>query len=129
MPSTADRPDGSDDSFAVAEAAQVAARDTRETVPVNRPTEPVTVPPDRPTEPVTVPPDRPTEPVTVRRAAPEQEPDRAHPRQRETVLVDDRVLGSRETVKIPAPRQPSRPAGRAPLPVAVAFATVWAALL
>jgi len=124
MPSTSDPSDDSDDPFAVAEAAQVAAR---ETVPldraasrarseaVDRPTEPV----DRraPAEGV----DRPTEPVD-RRA-------RTEGADQPTVLVDDRVLGRRETVKLPGRRPPPRPRRRAPLPVAAAFATLWAALL
>jgi hypothetical protein len=98
MPTPADRSDGSDDPFAVAEAAQVAAR---ETVPVERPTEAVAV-------------DRATEAVQVE--------------DRPTVLVDDQVLGDRPTVKVPGPRRPPvRPARRAPLPVAAAFATLWAA--
>ncbi|MFF5291568.1 cell division protein PerM [Paractinoplanes globisporus] len=98
MPTPADRSDGSDDPFAVAEAAQVAAR---ETVPVERPTEAVAV-------------DRATEAVQVE--------------DRPTVLVDDQVLGDRPTVKVPGQRRPPvRPARRAPLPVAAAFATLWAA--
>jgi len=88
MPTPADRQEGSDDPFAVAEAT----RDVRETVPVERPTEPVPVE-DRP-----------------------------------TVLVDDKALGERPTVKVPSQRRPAR-GRRAPLPVAVAFATLWAAAL
>jgi uncharacterized protein DUF6350 len=139
MPSTTDRPDGSDDPFAIAEAALVAAR---ETVPVAR------TPADHD--------DRPTEPVAVRRPPaddPEvtgqhnptgrldrteqpnrtEQPDRTEQLdptgQRDTVVVDDKVLGGRETVKLPDRRRPPRRTRRAPLPVAAAFATGWAALL
>lgn len=88
MPSTTDRPGGSEDPFAVAEALQSVVRDT--------------------------------EAVPVREEAPAT---------RDTVVVDDEVLGRRETVRVPAQRRPPpRPRG-APLPVAVAFATIWAALL
>ena len=104
MPSTTDRPDGSDDPFAVAEAAG------RATEAVDRPTQSV----DRPTEAL-APADRPTAPVGPSR------------RDRDTVLVDDRVLGSRETVELPR-RRPRR-IRRAPLPIATAFATLWAGLL
>ncbi|WP_236717983.1 DUF6350 family protein [Actinoplanes sp. TFC3] len=46
--------------------------------------------------------------------------------ERPTVRVD---AGNRETVKLPNQRQPTDARRRAPLPVAAAFATVWAALL
>src|SRR5690349_19285693 len=98
MPTPADRPEGSDDPFAVAEATL----DARETVPVERPTEAVPV-------------DIPTEAVQVE--------------DRPTVLVDDKAPGDRPTVKVPGQRRPPARAQRAPLPVAVAFATTWAALL
>ncbi|WP_127499697.1 cell division protein PerM [Actinoplanes solisilvae] len=104
MPSTPDRPDDSDDAFAIVEAAQVAAPE-----PAQRASEPV----QRATEPVTA--ERPTEAVEQR-----------------TVLVDDKVLADRETIRLPSQRRPpaqSRPRSRAPLPVAVAFATIWAALM
>ena len=114
MPSTTDRPDDSDDPFAVAEATKVAAR---ETAPADRPTEAV----DRPTEAV----DRPTEAV--------DRPTEATPvGDRPTVLVDDKALGDRPTVRVPGPRRPPgapKRRRRAPLPVAVAFATLWAAVL
>src|SRR5882724_1610895 len=161
MPSTSDRPDDSDDPFAVAEAAQVAAR---ETVPVDRAasrarseaadrvTEPVdrkarSEAADRATEPVdrrarSEAADRVTEPVdrragrgTAEDGAGELGPADLEDRARagdgghRTVLVDDRVLGGRETVKLPGRRPPPRPRRRAPLPVAAAFATLWAALL
>ncbi|MCY1137925.1 DUF6350 family protein [Actinoplanes sp. Pm04-4] len=51
-------------------------------------------------------------------------------REQRTVLVDDKVLANRETVRLPAQRRPPPgPRSRAPLPVAAAFATLWAALL
>ncbi|GAB2599408.1 hypothetical protein Aab01nite_75780 [Paractinoplanes abujensis] len=101
MPTTPDRPTDSDDPYAVAEAAQVA-----------RETEPVDV--QRPTEGI----DRPTEGVE------------APAKERRTVLVDEKVLADRETVQLPTQRRPpQRPQRRAPLPVAAAFATLWAALL
>jgi hypothetical protein len=105
MPSTPERPDDSDDPFAVAEATQVA-HDT-ESIAVGRPTEAVA----QETEPVS------RETVDVAR-------------EQRTVLVDDKVLGNRETVRLPTQRRPpQRPQSRAPLPVAAAFATLWAALL
>ena len=103
MPTPADRPEGSDDPFAVAEAT----RDVRATVPVERPTEPV----GKKTEPV----GKKTEPVPVE--------------DRPTVLVDEKTLGDRPTVKVPGQRRPPARSKRAPLPVAVAFATIWAAAL
>ena len=106
MPSTTDRPDGSDDPFAIAEAALVAAR---ETVPVTR----------KPHD------DRPTEPVTVGRRPAEDD----DPRHHDTVVIDDKMLGGRETVKLTDRRRPPKRTRRAPLPVAAAFATLWAALL
>ncbi|MFI5890670.1 DUF6350 family protein [Actinoplanes sp. NPDC051513] len=108
MPTPTDRPDDLDDPFAVAEAAQVSAR---KTVPVDRATEAV----DRPTEAV----DRPTEAVDRPTEAVGQK----------TVLVDDKALGERPTVKVPGQRRPPKPPRRAPLPVAAAFATLWAAVL
>jgi hypothetical protein len=100
MPSTTDRPDGSDDPT-VAEAAPGAVHDT-----------------------VAV--DRPTEAMTVRPATPEQNGEDAD---RPTVLVDDRMLGGRETVKVPGQRRPPPRGSRAPLPVAAGFALLWAGLL
>ncbi|MCM4079897.1 cell division protein PerM [Paractinoplanes hotanensis] len=105
MPSTPERPDDSDDPFAVAEATQVA-HDT-EPIAVGRPTEAVA----QGTGPVS------RETVDVAR-------------EQRTVLVDDEVLGNRQTVRLPTQRRPpQRPQSRAPLPVAAAFATLWAALL
>nr|WP_221376770.1 DUF6350 family protein [Actinoplanes polyasparticus] len=105
MPSTPERPDDSDDPFAVAEATQVA-HDT-ESIAVGRPAEAVA----QETGPVS------RETVDVAR-------------EQRTVLVDDKVLGNRETVRLPTQRRPpQRPQSRAPLPVAAAFATLWAALL
>ncbi|MBU2668754.1 hypothetical protein KOI35_35115 [Actinoplanes bogorensis] len=52
------------------------------------------------------------------------------PKEQRTVVVDDKVLANRETVRLPTQRRPpQRPQRRAPLPVAAAFATLWAALL
>ncbi|WP_328465156.1 DUF6350 family protein [Actinoplanes sp. NBC_00393] len=93
MPSTTDRPDGSEDPFAVAEALQSVVRDT--------------------------------EPLELERDdAPAERDER-----RDTVVVDDAMLGRRDTVRLPQPRRPAESAGRAPLLVAAAFATLWAALL
>ncbi|MCO8277167.1 DUF6350 family protein [Actinoplanes sp. TRM 88003] len=101
MPSTPERPDDSDD-LTVAEAVQVA-HDT-EAVRVAHDTEAMEV--GRPTEAV------------------------ATGREQRTVLVDDKVQANRETVRLPTQRRPPpRPQSRAPLPVAAAFATLWAALL
>ncbi|WP_236029669.1 cell division protein PerM [Paractinoplanes lichenicola] len=114
MPTTPDRPGDSDDPYAVAEAAAVA----RETVPVDvrRPTEGI----DRPTESI----DRPTGAIEV------DDVDAAEAKEQRTVLVDEKVLADRETVKLPTQRRPpQRPQRRAPLPIAAAFATLWAALL
>ncbi|XVV13570.1 cell division protein PerM [Actinoplanes sp. CA-131856] len=50
--------------------------------------------------------------------------------EQKTVLVDDKALGNRETVKLPTQRRPPpERARRAPLPVAAGFATIWAALI
>jgi hypothetical protein len=112
MPSTTDRPGGSDDPFAVAEALQSVVRDT---AAVER-ERPGPAPEDRPTEAIPAG-DRPGSdgPGEIDR--------------RDTVVVDDAMLGRRETVRVPIQRRPP-PSGRgAPLPVAALFATVWAALL
>jgi hypothetical protein len=90
MPSTPDRPDDSDDPFAVAEVT------LRETVPVDKAV------------------DRPTEPLVE---------------ERPTVMMDDKMLGDRPTVKVPGQRRPPETVRRAPLPVAAGFAMLWAALL
>jgi hypothetical protein len=114
MPSPTDRSDDSDDAFAIVEAAQVAAR---ETVPVDRVRAGGA---DRPSE--ADPADVPTGAIAAEDlpAAPEHA----------TVLIDDRALGARKTVKVPGQRRPAaRGRRRAPLPVAAAFATIWAALL
>ena len=111
MPTPPDRPEGSDDPFAGAEATL----DARETVPVDRPTEPL----GRRSEPV----DRRTEPVDRRTEA-------TPVTDRPTVLVDEKALGERPTVRVPGQRRPpARRTRRAPLPIAVAFATLWAAAL
>ncbi|GIF19349.1 hypothetical protein BJ973_006393 [Actinoplanes tereljensis] len=96
MPSTTDRPDDSEDPFAVAEATL----DVRETVPVERPTEAL---------------DRPTGTLEAG--------------DRPTVLVDEKKLGEHPTVKVPGQRKPPPRSRHAPLPVAVAFATLWSAAL
>jgi hypothetical protein len=89
MSSTTDRPGGSEDPFAVAEALQSVVRDT----------EPLPVPPDRDEE------------------------------NRDTVVIDEAMLGRRDTVRVPGPRRPPARGRGAPWPVAVTFATLWAALL
>jgi Family of unknown function (DUF6350) len=106
MPTTPDRPDGrsagsadSPDDFETAEAAHLAAR---ETVPVDRARRPEAFE---------------TQLVDV---APEHRP---------TVRVGPAELGRRETVKLPSQRRSVDQAGRPPLIVAAAFATLWAALL
>ncbi|GIE96007.1 cell division protein PerM [Paractinoplanes rishiriensis] len=171
MPTPPDRPDDSEDPFAVAEAAFAA----RETVPLDRHTEPLPAPSSGP-------PDksdksgqggrrgeegrhgeegvrgdaglrgegrrrgeggveRPTQAIRAEggkadRAASSGGMDRSTEAisgpgsgGRPTVLVDDKVLGDRPTVRVPSQRRPPGPARRAPLPVAVGFATVWAAAL
>jgi len=70
------------------------------------------------------------ETITVRPAAPVAPADRTtvriSPANRVTVRIDpDR----RETVEIPGQRRPAQGRGRAPLPVAAAFATCWAAFV
>jgi hypothetical protein len=100
MPSTPDRPEDSDDPFAVAEAT------LRETVPVDRA-------PDKAADKAEQL-DRPTEAIVE---------------ERPTVLVDDKTLGARETVKVPGQRRPPARPRRAPLPVAAGFAMLWAAVL
>ncbi|GAA0500618.1 hypothetical protein Ade02nite_27590 [Paractinoplanes deccanensis] len=73
---------------------------------------------------------RDTEPVERRTEA--FDPAQQEPAPQETVLVDDKALGNRETVKLPSQRRPSPPperVRRAPLPVAAGFATLWAALI
>ena len=107
MPSTTDRPDGSEDPFAVAEAIQSVVRDT----------EAMTVDRDAPGR---------AAPGTGHDPAGTGPPDAT---QHDTVVVDDALLGRRDTVLLPGQRRPSEPVSRAPLPVAAAFATLWAALL
>jgi hypothetical protein len=78
---------------------------------------------------------RETVPIDVRPRAPREGPRRDDRLQdRETVRIDvgsrgGDDLGNRETVHLPARRPRPARRGRAPLIVAVAFATVWAALL
>ncbi|BBH66113.1 hypothetical protein ACTI_27980 [Actinoplanes sp. OR16] len=95
MPSTTDRPDGSEDPFAVAEALQSVVRDTEE-VPIG---------------------------------AREDTPGAEESERRDTVVVDDELLGRRDTVRLPSQRRPPEPSRRAPLLVAAGFATLWAGLL
>ena len=118
MPTTPDRPDDSDDPFAIAEAAQVS----RETVPV--------APEPRPTEPLAAAAGEKTEPLGAA-ARGKTQPIGAAARQREqrTVLVDEKVLADRETVRLPGQRRPPERVRRAPLPVAAGFAMLWAAVL
>jgi hypothetical protein len=117
MPTTPDRPArdagrpaGPEDSFATAEAAHLAARDT---VPVDvRPRD------ETPFD------------VNSRDAEDPRDPEDFDVRPRDP--GDDADAGpfaNRETVRLPRQRgRPKRP-GRAPFVVAVAFATLWAALL
>jgi hypothetical protein len=68
-----------------------------------------------------------TVPVAVRRPTPDERPTvRVDPRERVTVRIDPRT---HETVKVPSQRRPSESRGRAPLLVAAAFATFWAAVV
>ncbi|GAA2685717.1 cell division protein PerM [Actinoplanes palleronii] len=95
MPSTTDRPGGSEDPFAVAEALKSVVRDTEALD------------------------------VSAERAA----TDAAEAAEnRDTIVVDEAMLARHETVRVPTQRRPSERRG-APLPVAVLFATLWAALL
>ena len=96
--------DADDDDFAIA----------RETVAIGvRPAAPDQRPPGRPNRPGAAGDERPTVMIT--------------PGNRPTVRVDPR---NHETVKLPGQRRPADSRGRrAPLPVAAAFATMWAALL
>ncbi|MGK5680882.1 cell division protein PerM [Actinoplanes sp. URMC 104] len=71
---------------------------------------------------------RDTEPVGVQRPTEAVEAG-AQSREQRTILVDDKLLAGRETVKLPSQRRPQGPPRRAPLPVAALFATLWAALL
>src|SRR5690242_6681897 len=101
MPTPPDRPDGSDDPLAVAEA--VAAAPIRDTEPI-RTTEPL-----RTTEPV----ERRTEEFDPARDDRDDQTEAGRP----TVLVDDQALGHRETVKLPSQRRPpAERVRRAPLP-------------
>jgi hypothetical protein len=163
MPSQTDRSDDPDDAFAIAEAAQVAARDPMpvdpapfgpapfDTVsldpvsldPAARDRDParqdtVSLDPARqgldPARQETAPLDRTRSAGdTVRRTEPLETPTgEIAPEDvpvKDTVLVDDRVLGTHDTVKVPEQRRPPQGRRRAPVPVAAAFATIWAALL
>jgi hypothetical protein len=112
MSSTTGRTGGSEDPFAVAESLKSVVRDTAA----------VDVSGDRPVPAEgSTPGEGHTEAVRPDGAAPESD-------RRDTVVVDDEMLGRRETVRVPLQRRP-QPARRAPLLVAALFATVWAALL
>jgi len=70
---------------------------------------------------------RETVPVTVRPSTPGDHPTvTIDPADRPTVQID---LSTRETVKLPGQRRPPERRRRAPLPVAAAFATLWAAVV
>jgi len=70
---------------------------------------------------------RETVPVTVRPSTPGDHPTvKIDPADRATVQIDP---GTRETVKLPGQRRPPERRRRAPLPVAAAFATLWAAVV
>jgi hypothetical protein len=124
MPTTPDRPDGrsagSADSPDDSEAAEATHHAARETVPVDLARETVPVDLDRETVPV----DR-----ARRTEAVETRPVDVAPEHRPTVRIGPDELARRETVKLPSQRRPVDQAGRAPLIVAAAFATLWAALL
>lgn len=71
--------------------------------------------------------DRETVPVSVRPAAPADHATvKIDPADRITERIDP---GARETVKLPGRRRPPERRGRAPLPVAAAFATLWATIV
>jgi hypothetical protein len=116
MSSTTDRPGGSEDPFAVAEALQSVVRDT---AAVDR-ERPGPAPEDRPTEAI---------PAGDRPGGEGTGDDSGEDGRRDTVIVDDAMLGRRETVRVPIQRRPARRGRGAPLPVAALFATLWAALL
>jgi Family of unknown function (DUF6350) len=120
MPTTPDRPDGrsagSDDPFAAAEAESPAAR---ETVRVDRA-------PARPAAADGAAVDR---PAADRARRTEVVDSAAVNARRETVRIGQHELGHRATVKLPNQRRSVDQAGRAPLIVAAAFATLWAAIL
>ncbi|MEV6844721.1 DUF6350 family protein [Actinoplanes sp. NPDC051411] len=136
MPSPNDRSDDPDDAFAIAEAAQVAAR---ETVPLDRARSDGDRPRpngdrsrpdgDRPTGRVDVRPGAADEPTGAIPAAALLGDTTAGADGRPTVPVDNPALGNRETVKVPGQRRSPEQRRRAPLPLAAAFATIWAALL
>ncbi|AGZ39309.1 cell division protein PerM [Actinoplanes friuliensis] len=70
---------------------------------------------------------RETVPVTVRRSTPgDHSTVKINPADRSTVRIDPR---NHPTVKLPGQRRPVDSRGRAPLPVAAAFATFWAAFV
>ncbi|MDI6098454.1 DUF6350 family protein [Actinoplanes sp. NEAU-A12] len=121
MSSSPDRPGDSEDPFAVAEALQSVVRDT---AAIDR-ERPGGAPGDRPTEAIDV---GSTRNEAGQRDSGQHDTGQHDTGQHDTVVVDDAMLGRRETVRVPLQRRP--PAGRrAPLVVAALFATVWAALL
>jgi hypothetical protein len=102
MPSTTDRPEGSEDPFAVAESLQSVVRETEEVdLSAGRPADYAAAGPDGADESA----------------------------RRDTVVVDDELLGRRDTVRLPSQRRPMEPSRRAPMLVAAMFATFWAVLL
>ncbi|MEV6598002.1 DUF6350 family protein [Actinoplanes sp. NPDC051346] len=136
MPTTPDRPDGrsagSGDPIEAAEATDDAAR--------GKPGRPVPASPEPDDFDIV----RETVAAGVRPAAPDHATVRLDPapsgagreQDRETVTVDPRQHrtvrvdpGNHPTVTVPGQRRPADARGRAPLPVAAAFATLWAALL
>ncbi|MFF5085086.1 DUF6350 family protein [Actinoplanes sp. NPDC000266] len=73
---------------------------------------------------------RTTEPIERHTEAFDPRDDDEEATEQKTVLVDEKALGNRETVKLPTQRRPPpERVRRAPLPVAAGFATIWAALI
>lgn len=137
-PTQAVFPDSSGTGDRPTQAVSSRDRPTQGVSSRDRPTQSVS-PGDRPTQAVSSG-DRPTQgvssgdrPTSGDRSASGDRPtsgDRSSG-DRPTQVVDEKALGGRETVKVPGPRRPPDAERRshAPLPVAAAFATIWAALL
>src|SRR3954447_15482966 len=124
MPTTPDRPDGrpagsvdSPNELADAEALELASR---ETVALDRPTERVRGAPKAGAG-NTGAPNTGAGNTGAAKAG-------AQTGAQKTTVLDDAALGRRKTVKVPGPRRPLQLGTRAPLVVAAAFATFWAAL-